>query len=206
MSLFRQDKWLSKMRGSYKVRLRTLLRRLQHDSIGDMNWIPIEVGRTNRPRKNTKFPPADRFAPRGSSAIVRFCGPVWASGYGWMSSPRATPGRRWRPSHNSAARSGCGRDWRGRRGLRCSCRNAANASAATTAAVGAQASGTPATNPPAQASPSPPLPLQPFPLLVRPAGVLPLAPAAPPPPPAHAATAAAPGCTAVAAGKPRRSG
>ena len=35
-----------KMRGSNKVWLRTFQRRLQHDSIiGDMNWIPIEVGR-----------------------------------------------------------------------------------------------------------------------------------------------------------------
>ena len=78
MSLFRQDKWLSKMRGSYKVRLRTLLRRLQHDSIGDMNWIPFAVGRTNRPRKNTKFPPADRLPPAGVlqlSGSVGPCGP-----------------------------------------------------------------------------------------------------------------------------------
>ena len=38
-----------KMRGSDKVRLGTLQRRLQHDSIiGDINWIPIEVGRTKR--------------------------------------------------------------------------------------------------------------------------------------------------------------
>ena len=34
-----------KMRGTDKVRLGTLRRRLQHDSIiGDINWIPIEVG------------------------------------------------------------------------------------------------------------------------------------------------------------------
>ena len=38
-----------KMRGSDKVRLGTLQRCLQHDSIiGDINWIPIEVGRTKR--------------------------------------------------------------------------------------------------------------------------------------------------------------
>ena len=38
-----------KMRGTDKVRLGTLRRRLQHDSIiGDINWIPIEVGRGKR--------------------------------------------------------------------------------------------------------------------------------------------------------------
>ena len=38
-----------KMLGSYKVRLGTLQRRLQHDStIGNINWIPIEVGQTKR--------------------------------------------------------------------------------------------------------------------------------------------------------------
>ena len=38
-----------KMRGTNKVRLGTLQRRLQHDSIiGDINWIPIEVGRGKR--------------------------------------------------------------------------------------------------------------------------------------------------------------
>ena len=37
------------MRGTDKVRLGTLRRRLQHDSIiGDINWIPIEVGRGKR--------------------------------------------------------------------------------------------------------------------------------------------------------------
>ena len=35
-----------KMRGTDKVRLGTLLRRLRHASIiGDINWIPIDVGR-----------------------------------------------------------------------------------------------------------------------------------------------------------------
>ena len=38
-----------KIRGSDKVLLGTLQRRLQHDSIiGNMNWIPIEVGLPNR--------------------------------------------------------------------------------------------------------------------------------------------------------------
>ena len=37
------------MRDTDKVRLGTLRRRLQHDSlIGDINWIPIEVGRGKR--------------------------------------------------------------------------------------------------------------------------------------------------------------
>ena len=37
------------MRGTNKVRLGTLRRRLQHDSIiGDINWISIEVGRGKR--------------------------------------------------------------------------------------------------------------------------------------------------------------
>ena len=38
-----------KMRGTDEVRLGTLRRRLQHDSIiGDINWIPIDVGRGKR--------------------------------------------------------------------------------------------------------------------------------------------------------------
>ena len=46
-----------KMRGSDKVRLGTLQRRLQHDSIiGDINWIPIEVGRTKRYTAHERIP------------------------------------------------------------------------------------------------------------------------------------------------------
>ena len=57
-----------KMRGSDKVRLGTLQRRLQHDSIiGDINWIPIEVGRTKR---NTAHA-AVVGAPAGSAATVK---------------------------------------------------------------------------------------------------------------------------------------
>ena len=103
-----------------KVRLGTLRRRLWHASIiGDINWIPIEVGQGERYTadkrirnflQQTALPPAgvlQSSSSVGSPAARR--------------SPRAErhPGRRWRQSHNSAARSGCGRDWRGRCGLRC---------------------------------------------------------------------------------------
>ena len=70
------------MRGSdTKVRLETLLRRLQHGSIiGDMNWIPIEVGRTKRytARKRNKISSS---RPFWSSAIARFCGATAADGF-----------------------------------------------------------------------------------------------------------------------------
>ena len=62
------------MRGSdTKVRLETLLRRLQHGSIfGDMNWIPIkwEAPNATPPTNGTKFPPADRFGVLQSSGSV----------------------------------------------------------------------------------------------------------------------------------------
>ena len=105
----------------------TLLRNLRHASIiGEMHWIPIEVERgkkLHRRRTDPKLPPAHQFAPRGSFAIVQFGWPAAA-----RRSPRAErhPGRRWRPSHNSAAGSGYGRDWRGRCCPRCSCGHAAN--------------------------------------------------------------------------------
>ena len=62
------------MRGSdTKVRLETLLRRLQHGSIfGDMNWIPIkwEAPNATPPTNGTKFPPADRFGVLQSPGSV----------------------------------------------------------------------------------------------------------------------------------------
>ena len=73
-----------KMRGSDKVRLWTLQRRLQHDAIiGDINWIPSEVGRTKRyiAHNRYRFPPGDSFAPGGSSTIVLFCWPPALGGF-----------------------------------------------------------------------------------------------------------------------------
>ena len=130
-----------KMRGTDKVRLGTLRRRLQHDSIiGDINWIPIEVGRGKRYTADERiqnFLEQTALPPSGvlqSSSSVR---------PRLRRSPRAErhPGRRWRPSHNSAAGSGRGRDWRGRSGLQNSCSQAANMPATAAAAAVAQARG-----------------------------------------------------------------
>ena len=63
----------------------------------------------HRPRTDTKFPPSDRVAPGWSSAIVWFCRPPPAGGF---PSFERHPGRCWLRRHNSAAGSGCGRDWR----------------------------------------------------------------------------------------------
>ena len=82
-------------------------RRLQHDSIiGDINWIPFEVGKPKcytTHKKDTKFPPADSFAPSWSSAIILFCWPPASGGF-----PRFA--WRWQPSHNSAV-GPCCRSW-----------------------------------------------------------------------------------------------
>ena len=106
-----------------------------------MNWIPIVVGRTKRYTahkliqnflQRTALPPAGVLQLSGSVS------PSLAEPAGGFSSFERHPGRRWRQSHNSAAGSGCGRDWRGRCGLRCSCSHTSNTQMTTAAVAVAQ--------------------------------------------------------------------
>ena len=85
-----------------------------------MNWIPIEVGRGKRytvDERIRNFPPADCFAPAGVLQSSSSVGPQLrvdhrvSSRGGVARRAKRYPGRRWRPSHNSAAGSCCGRDY-----------------------------------------------------------------------------------------------
>ena len=101
--------------------LGTLQRRLQHDSIiGNINWIPIEVGQTTRytaHERIQKFLQQTALPPAGVLQSSGSVGPRLRVDF--LATPRSTlaavrhPARRWLPSHNSAAGRGC------RRGCRC---------------------------------------------------------------------------------------
>ena len=105
------------------MRLGTLRRRLQHDSIiGDINWISIEVGRGKRYTaderiqnflQQTALPPARVL--RSSSSV----GPMLSVNLHSSSDTQVDVGGSPTTRPPPPAGRGCGRYWRGRCGLLC---------------------------------------------------------------------------------------